>query len=324
LVGDDGNPRTVEHIVSGEDELYEIKQSNGMSFTANSKHMLVLKENENIIEISIEDYLALSIESRETKMGFNVKGQQSNILVNHVGKGKYHGWSVNENKRFILDDFTVVRNCDQMWCTQCHTAFNWRTGRIEANVHNPHYFEWLRRNGNNVPRTRGDIPCQQNEMQHNTYRELRTAITRHVDHYLTLTCTDFMELLIRHTLHMRYTLMTRYEVPANREAINESLRISYMRNQINEMQLKTSLQRNEKKYAKSREIHNVLEILLNTVTSIVYRFIQHLRDAPLNNWSLDILEEIDPIVDYVNECLRETSKTYSSKVIQFSNTIQIK
>lgn len=324
LVGDDGNPRTVEHVVSGEDELYEIKQSNGMSFTANSKHMLVLKENENIIEISIEDYLALSIVSREGKRGITNKGEERKILVNHVGKGKYYGWSVNENKRFLLDDFTVVRNCDQMWCTQCHTAFNWRTGRIEANVHNPHYFEWLRRNGNNVPRAPGDVPCQQNEMQHNTYRELRTAMTRHVDHYLTKICTEFMEDVIRHTLHMRYTIMNRYEVPANREAINESLRIAYMRNQINETQLKTSLQRNEKKYAKSREIHNVLEILLNTITSIVYRFIQHLRDAPLNNWGLDILEEIDPIVDYVNECLRETSKTYSSKVIQFSNKIRVK
>jgi hypothetical protein len=38
-----------------------------------------------------------------------------------------------------------------MWCTQCRKAFNWRTGRIEADGHNPHYFEWLRRNGNYVP-----------------------------------------------------------------------------------------------------------------------------------------------------------------------------
>jgi len=324
LVGDDGNPRTVERLVSGEDELYEIKQSNGMTYTANSKHMLVLKENENIIEISMEDYLALSSESRETRMGFTSKGQQSNILVNHVGKGKYYGWSVNENKRFLLDDFTVVRNCDQMWCTQCHTAFNWRTGRIEANVHNPHYFEWLRRNGNNVPRNPGDVPCQQNEIQHHTYRDLRREMNRHFDHYLNKICTDYMEVLIRNTLHMRFTVMNRYEIPTNREAINENLRISYMRNHLDENQFKISLQRNEKKYAKNREIHNVLEILLNTLTSIVYRFIGHLRDAPLNNWTLDILEEIDPIVDYVNECLRETSKTYSSKVIQFSNTMRIK
>jgi len=324
LVGDDGNQRMVEHLMSGEDELYEIKQSNGMTYCVNSKHTLVLKESKNVIEISVEDYLTLTEELRETKFGFTTKGEQSNIFVSHIGKGKYYGWSVNNNKRFLLDDFTVVRNCDQMWCTQCHTAFNWRTGRIEANVHNPHYFEWLRRNGNAVPRNPGDVPCQQNELQHHAYTQIRTAMNRHRNHYLYKHCNDFMEKVIRNTLHMRYTVMSRYVVPVNRETINETLRISYMRNQIDENQFKSSLQRNEKKYAKSREIHNVLEILLNTVTSIVFRFIQHLNEAPVDNWSLDILEEIDPIVDYVNECLRETSKTYSSKIIQFSNEIRTK
>lgn len=37
--------------------------------------------------------------------------------------------------------------CDQMWCTQCHTAFSWRTGlrvRPGTRIHNPEYFRYLR------------------------------------------------------------------------------------------------------------------------------------------------------------------------------------
>jgi hypothetical protein len=55
-----------------------------------------------------------------------------------------------------------IEGCDQMFCTSCHTAFSWSTGRVETGVvHNPHYFEWQRSISTNgeIPRTPGDDPC---------------------------------------------------------------------------------------------------------------------------------------------------------------------
>jgi hypothetical protein len=53
-----------------------------------------------------------------------------------------------------------TEGCNQMWCTNCNTAFSWRTGkRINGVVHNPHFFEWQRQNNGVVARTPGDIPC---------------------------------------------------------------------------------------------------------------------------------------------------------------------
>ena len=36
-----------------------------------------------------------------------------------------------------------ISGCDQMWCTQCHIAFSWRTGRqVNGVIHNPHFYQW--------------------------------------------------------------------------------------------------------------------------------------------------------------------------------------
>lgn len=44
-----------------------------------------------------------------------------------------------------------VDGCSQMWCIDCHTAFDWTTGKIvNGVVHNPHYYEFLRKQGGGV------------------------------------------------------------------------------------------------------------------------------------------------------------------------------
>jgi hypothetical protein len=55
-----------------------------------------------------------------------------------------------------------ISGCDQMFCTQCHTAFSWRTGSIETKViHNPHYYQYLREQSadGEIPRNPLDNPC---------------------------------------------------------------------------------------------------------------------------------------------------------------------
>lgn len=45
-----------------------------------------------------------------------------------------------------------IAGCSQMWCTNCNTAFCWNTLSIidTRHFHNPHYAEWVSRNGNNT------------------------------------------------------------------------------------------------------------------------------------------------------------------------------
>jgi hypothetical protein len=74
-----------------------------------------------------------------------------------------------------------IEGCAQMFCTECHTAFNWNTLRIENGIiHNPHYFEWMRRqneNGGQVERNPNEILCGR-ELDHHFARAIQTAFIK--------------------------------------------------------------------------------------------------------------------------------------------------
>ena len=210
-----------------------------------------------------------------------------------------------------------INGCDQMWCTQCHTAFNWRTGRIESVVHNPHYFEWLRINGNAVPRNPGDIPCMR-ELTHTIYTGIRHRVNEMFpQHPLREFCNTNLARTIRNIIHLRYVTLADYNIP-NRDVINEGLRIRYMRNQITEDQFKVQLQRMDKRIEKKREVRNIVELLVTTSTDIILRFNAKLMNEQRPELDGKILDELRPIVEYANGCLIEIGKVYTGKSMQFN------
>ena len=326
LIGDDGNIRTVLNTVSGIDELYEVNQNKGIKYVVNSKHKMVLLKDDTIYEISIYDYIKLINDEKDKYMGFktiNGEYEKTSLSIKSIGSGKYYGWEIDSNHRFILSDFTVVRNCDQMWCTQCHTGFNWRTGRIETNVHNPHFFEWQRRNAVNgeIPRTQGDQPQEQcRNIDHNTSRYILNMIqSSQISEEMKGVYRKLISKLVRMIVHIRETELQRYIV--NYATRNRHLRIRYMRNRITEATFKTFIQRYNKKYEKNEEIRNVYELLLNTVSDIIYRVHSKLNDR--NPEFFEPLQEIHAIVEYTNECFREIGKTYISRPIQYDDELSL-
>jgi len=323
LVGDDGQPRNVIRTMQGEDEMYEVVQSDGASYTVNSKHTLTLKykylANPLItVDIRTDDYMKLTDEEKSYLLGYKVAAPLQHsaypITVTGTGRGQYYGWTLDgSSSLFLMADKTCLHNCSQMFCTICHTAFDWRTGRVETGpLHNPHYYEWMRRNGT-LEREANDVPCGR-EINHHIFTTLRTLFSRHEStdtenapklRQLLNQITEYARLVI----HYRYASLPRYQY--NSDDITQQLRIQYMRNFICEDYFKVALQKEYKKSCKYREICDVIQLLIATMTDIIFRFVDELK-KPEWKHNLDHIDEIKKIMEYADECFLKISRTYSS------------
>ncbi len=322
LLGNDGKQRIVQQTMSGEDDLYKITQTNGLPYVVNSKHTLALKSrhDENIILITVDDYLKLENRVKKTLYGFkspvakhapiDADYCKTSFHVNYVGRGAYYGWTVDDNHLFLLSDFTVVKNCDQMWCTQCHTAFSWKTGKIEHNIHNPHYYEWQRQHGG-LDRAPGDLECGR-DLTNLTIQRVLHLSHRNLPELITL--TEMARVIIHNNLEELPKFQTNYITR------NQDLRILYMENRITLQEFKTAIQRNDKRTRKNTEIAQVFQLAYTAFTDIIYRVVDHLEneiDDRQSSAVQGLLAETQELIGYCNEVFADIAFVYNTTLYAF-------
>jgi len=203
-----------------------------------------------------------------------------------------------------------IDGCDQMWCTQCHTAFSWRTGQIEARIHNPHYFEWMRINGT-LQRNPNEIQCGRELDQHliNSINSLlRTPIR---NKKVTLDINSHITNCCRSTIHLQEIDIPRFTV--DNVLNNEKLRIEFMMQLIDEKKFISLLQRDNTKFEKKREIHDILTMFSQSMIDIIFR-IHHEAILPtVTNATLNpMLEEIARLIEFTNQNLDHVASDFNS------------
>ena len=180
-----------------------------------------------------------------------------------------------------------LSGCRQMWCPDCHTAFDWVSGQIEmGRIHNPHYMEFKR--GHISSREHGDIPCGGIP----TFRELREIdspdnITRFA---LTLSQLD---------RDLTYRFGDIYD------GDNRYLRVAYMLNEIEEVFFKKEIQRRDKQKERQRDINNIFRMVIDTGGDLLRQYV-----IEPEKYS-EIITICKKLIEYTNDILITIRKRYN-------------
>lgn len=240
---------------------------------------------------------------------------RTSISVKPIGQGEYYGWSVDANKRFLLADTTVLRNCNQMYCVSCQTPFDWITLKIVTSgaIHNPHYYEMMKRKGA-LPRNPGDVPCGG--------FPTRWQLVAHPHGVLTYVSDHFYEF---HRLCEEAQEMSRRSYRAHIDnTTTHDINIKYLLGDFDDVKWGRLLATNEKKRKRDAEVQEVFAAFLMVAVNII-NTVQNYYDEKHGYFNalppmiaeqilMDLDVEITELLSIMNSAFRDISIAYSYSV----------
>jgi hypothetical protein len=194
-----------------------------------------------------------------------------------------------------------IAGCSQMFCTKCHTSFDWRTCEIITNqetIHNPHFYAWVReKNNGQIPRNPldvcGGLPTIWNIIDFLKRKNLKLDISKYH----------------RGIQHILYHEIPGHPVNLVGGDIFTSLRIKYIMKSLSFDDWKRELQRIEKKNEKNIAFRYIFEMFTNVGIDIFNQII--IKDT--KDEIVSLTNELDTLRKYFNENIYKLYKRFDSK-----------
>ena len=197
--------------------------------------------------------------------------------------------------------------CNQMYCTQCHVAFDWVTCTIDTGViHNPHFFEYIASHQGqadiNMERIAcGDLPDPYVFMAHvrvlGIERQLRLGFIHGAFHPNNMR-TVFMQAY-QHAVHIREIVITMYTV--DRVKDNLDLRVQYLLAEIDEPTWMARLLSRERKRMKFKAFNDLSRMTMVVLEDMVR---QIMATSPEDHHKMDtIVDSIKNLREYYTNAL---------------------
>jgi hypothetical protein len=207
-----------------------------------------------------------------------------------------------------------ISGCDQMWCTQCHCAFSYRTGEVEkGNVHNPHYFNWLQKQKQADGPPQFDGGCI-------TFQNMGTTKQRFLNQSFPLSKFNGDAVLSPSYLICIKVWLIEMSISSNfdNQAVdvrdNQDLRLKYLNNEITYAQLGQKIQKRSKMIEKVRERNDLKTAFRDSFNGILLRYSQECRSHNgFSQMSAPTLERMMTELESLILFFKDSSENISAK-----------
>ena len=230
-----------------------------------------------------------------------------------------------------------ISGCDQMWCTECHTAFSWRTGQVETGVvHNPHFYQYQRQAKEEGRAGAGQRALTMCNGQMPSYHELQSYCLRPLRRYAQLedghakmewcdkawfteevAAMDTWAMQSHRVIsHLIYSDLRPLERRIRAEDDTEKLRVRYIVGEISKEEMHDDLLRRDKVRRRSSEMVDLYNLLRTAGTEAFRSMVNARTDDPklLLETCQTARKDIEWLREYMAEQLDIISATYNCSV----------
>jgi hypothetical protein len=198
----------------------------------------------------------------------------------------------------------IIRSygCRQMWCTECHVAFDWQTGEIAItnNIHNPHYLEWKRKKG--VSTTNNDACLNRDQLSWNNIKGKLVDLE------------SLSSVTVKELIYFASDIRLRIVDNLNRKVNSDkylNYRIDFIKNNITEDEFKRKLQIREKEISKYRDHAMIFDMFESSFQEYLLQFVND------KNRKIETFKTIiDELIEYTNQSFENLISKYKNRVPQ--------